>query len=408
MSKILKSWAGEEALMKFAVLNVGTPWYDIETGERQGYAEWKPAVMQETGGDFLLAKHEDVHRLLYDLAVKAGAEIIFGAQVAGVTPSEEMPSITLANGETHRADVIIAADGPNSFIRGMILEGEESPRPEGHTIFGGIIPAADMQDDEEFKSLVGSPEWPIFMGNNRSMNVHPVSAHKEFSLQIYWPNDDVAPEANPTDDWFEVVTTDAINLDSCGPNASNRVRRLIEKCPRLAKCRYMRWPSQIEYWSDVPGRIVLVGESAHPWMPGGTQAACMALEDAAVFAALFSRLQNTKQIGAFVGAYQELREDRVASVKDIDISNALMCWLPPGPDRDARNADFRQSRSEWDEGILQREFEGISSLFGYEALDATEEWWVNWGRFNLKESGETEKIDYGLGTMALDGVKVGA
>lgn len=155
----------------------------------------------------------------------------------------------------------------------------------------------------------------------------------------------------------------------------------------------MRWPSQIEYWSDVPGRIVLVGESAHPWMvslhvaqcpsvrtlmwapdaqPGGTQAACMALEDAAVFAALFSRLQNTKQIGAFVGAYQELREDRVTSVKDIDISNALMCWLPPGPDRDARNADFRQSRSEWDEGILQREFEGISSLFGYEALDATE------------------------------------
>lgn len=105
-----------------------------------------------------VVQHEDVHRLLYDLAVKAGAEIIFGAQVAGVTPSEEMPSITLANGETHRADVIIAADGPNSFIRGMILEGEESPRPEGHTIFGGIIPAADMQDDEEFKSLVGSPE----------------------------------------------------------------------------------------------------------------------------------------------------------------------------------------------------------------------------------------------------------
>lgn len=33
---------------------------------------------------------------------------------------------------------------------------------------------------------------------------------------------------------------------------------------------------------------------------------------------------------------------------------------------------------------------------------------MNWGRFNLKESGETEKIDYGLGTMALDGVKVGA
>lgn len=98
----------------------------------------------------------------------------------------------------------------------------------------------------------------------------------------------------------------------------------------------------------------------------------MALEDAAVFAALFARLQTAKQIGAFVGAYQEIREDRVATVKEMDVSNALMCWLPPGPERDERNAGFRQSRSEWDEGILQREFEGISTLFGYEALDATE------------------------------------
>ena len=80
MSKILKSWAGEEALKKFAVLNIGTPWYDsessmaihsivdsqypVETGERQGYAEWKPAVMQETGGDFLCAKvRRSIHRI---------------------------------------------------------------------------------------------------------------------------------------------------------------------------------------------------------------------------------------------------------------------------------------------------------------------------------------------------------
>ena len=75
MSKILKKWAGGEELAKTAVLNVATPWYDcacqassphrsvanasprvVTTGERMGEALWRPAVMAETGGDFLLMK----------------------------------------------------------------------------------------------------------------------------------------------------------------------------------------------------------------------------------------------------------------------------------------------------------------------------------------------------------------
>lgn len=30
--------------------------YLVETGEKMGYAEWKPAVMKETGGEFLVMK----------------------------------------------------------------------------------------------------------------------------------------------------------------------------------------------------------------------------------------------------------------------------------------------------------------------------------------------------------------
>lgn len=76
MSKILKKWAGGEELAKTAVLNIATPWYDCEcahcfsrraeeltiarrlvhTGEKMGAAQWRPAVMAETGGDFLLMK----------------------------------------------------------------------------------------------------------------------------------------------------------------------------------------------------------------------------------------------------------------------------------------------------------------------------------------------------------------
>jgi salicylate hydroxylase len=80
MSKILKKWAGANELAKTAVLNVATPWYNrtyhvhvlcrcaanarsdvVSTGERMGTALWRPAVMAETGGDFLLMKVRSLH-----------------------------------------------------------------------------------------------------------------------------------------------------------------------------------------------------------------------------------------------------------------------------------------------------------------------------------------------------------
>lgn len=96
----------------------------------------------------------------------------------------------------------------------------------------------------------------------------------------------------------------------------------------------------------------------------------MALEDAAVLGTIFARLKKEEQIGAFVNAFQEIREDRTQVVNNVDVSNAILVRLPPGPERDARDASIRQSRKDWDEGALQREFEGVAALFAYEAPDA--------------------------------------
>ena len=107
--------------------------------------------------------------------------------------------------------------------------------------------------------------------------------------------------------------------------------------------------------------------------PGGTHGPAMALEDAAVFAALFSRLRREEQIGAFISAYQEIREARTVEVRRMDVSNAALVRMPPGPERDQRDESIRHARGEWNDGDeLQREFEGVAALFGYEALDAAD------------------------------------
>lgn len=98
----------------------------------------------------------------------------------------------------------------------------------------------------------------------------------------------------------------------------------------------------------------------------------MALEDAAVFGTLFGNLSSWSQVPTFLNAYQEIRHRRTTEVNGMDVSNAAFVRLPPGPERDARNADIKLTRDLWDDGSLKREFEGLAQLFCYEAADAAQ------------------------------------
>lgn len=98
--------------------------------------------------------------MLHDLAVSAGAQIQFDAAVTAVIPDETRPSITLASGETHSADVVIGADGVTSLVRDSIFgEGEEVVgRRQGLTCLGAVIPGEEMEKDPELAAWLKSDE----------------------------------------------------------------------------------------------------------------------------------------------------------------------------------------------------------------------------------------------------------
>ena len=160
-------------------------------------------------------------------------------------------------------------------------------------------------------------------------------------------------------------------------------------------------------WVDSSGRIVLLGDAAHPSIvspreslpyqlltdtqPGGQNITSIAVEDAVVFGCLFSHLRSMEQVPSFLSAYQELRQQRCEMVGRSDLKSAGLMSLPPGPAADARDENMRRQLQEWDEGMLKASFEEIAEIFGYDAGDAAEEWWINWGRFQQiagEESGD--------------------
>ena len=60
--------------------------------------------------------------------------------------------------------------------------------------------------------------------------------------------------------------------------------------------------------------------------------------------------------------------------------------MPPGPQRDARDEYMRMQkelgRSNWEdcsESYLLKSWEEFCGIFGYDAFDDADTWWVEWG-----------------------------
>lgn len=148
------------------------------------------------------------------------------------------------------------------------------------------------------------------------------------------------------------------------------------------------------------------------YQPANTHSASLAMEDAVVFGVLFSRLRSHHQIPILTEAFQDLRIGRCKTVNEGEKSNAHLVWLPPGKDRDMRDAYMRKSMAaasaHWDDNKLREQWEEVAGNFGYSARDAAEDWWVNWG--SLRERSQSvNPLDFKFQTTittAIDKVEI--
>lgn len=115
--------------------------------------------------------------MLYDLAIASGVQITYNTQVISILPprtsaasssisvplSPEIgrPSVTVHNGETFHADVIIGADGNGSIVRPFVEDVPPVSPPTPLVVYTGTIPMEVMLKDALTKDVVAmrAPYW---------------------------------------------------------------------------------------------------------------------------------------------------------------------------------------------------------------------------------------------------------
>ena len=119
--------------------------------------------------------------------------------------------------------------------------------------------------------------------------------------------------------------------------------------------------------------------------PGTIQGTAMAVEDGAVLARLFSHLSEERQIGSFLNAFQELRQERVKAVRQGEFHSVM--YMTAGDEvAQARDENMRRKAAAG-KNVLDGDGDGDAAqiweeyrvIFGYDCEDEADDWWVQWG-----------------------------
>ncbi|KAF8442090.1 hypothetical protein L210DRAFT_3477716 [Boletus edulis BED1] len=390
--KILYKWGLKDALDAISVESRSFEMDKYETGEVLGTHVWDEDIFTATGGAFLLCHHADLRQLLYDAAIEAGAKIHSGVKVVSVDCNA--CQVTLSSGAKLRADVLVGADGCSGLmsqaVTGKNVFGDASP----HCLFyNTTVPVELMQRDPALADLcISKYKSFVWLGHNAGVTGFHLllqGGKAEFALHIW---------AQPSRYEGEHCTAEV---------SPKEMRKQLGHCePRLLKLATLaKSPARVQVkiipplanWVHPSGRVLIIGEAAHPLPAGSIQSGALAVEDSAVLAKLFSHLRSEDQIPTFLYALQELREGRCASVVKCEQDNLFFQMMPHGPQQERRDNMLRKlvakGRTRLSGAEPFDQWEQVKALFGYDPEDQADDWWVKWGILRERAKDRTRDLE---------------
>ncbi|KAJ6483920.1 hypothetical protein C8R45DRAFT_999728 [Mycena sanguinolenta] len=396
--KILFDWGLEEEIRANSVVGEGFTVHKYagkDSGrDYLGTHRWDPELLSEARGDFLQMRHRDILRILYDAALREPSTrrrqnghtsgptvtIEFGAEV--VSADFDECSVTLKSGAVHRGDVLIGADGASGYIRQRLLAEEDDPRSEeltGLAVYSAIIPKKLALTDPEIAKLYEYPQSNMVtfsVGSNRGAQAFLAGRDEDVVFWVYTPD---SPQDGTWTQPAELNIQDIVG--QCDP--------LIAKLAALAgpaTCVQIKNHHELQSWVSKSGRVAVLGEAAHPFPIISLHTYSIAIEDGAFIGTIFSHTRDPARIMEFLHAFQEHRKPRCMHIDQSEKQYIAVMALPDGPLQAARDAAMRANeaagRNVMDSGDvdLQQMWDDMRMVFGYEAPDDANEWWVSWGR----------------------------
>ena len=266
----------------------------------------------EDQGYFFLHR-ADLIDILLRAAQGAGVVVETGQPVASISDG----AVTLKNGTSQKAALVVAADGLHSVGR-KFLNGTSAPFFTGQVAWRAVVP-----------NTIDHPEVArVHMAPRRHIVSYPLRGGEFVNLAAVQERADWSEEG-----WSHLDSPD--NVRAIFADFSPLVKNMMDAVQVTGKWGLFRHPVAPHWHGDA---VALLGDAAHPTLPFMAQGAVMAIEDAWVLAA---SLAQTSTLPEGLAAYQLARRDRVSKIVETANKNAWRYHLSFPPLRFAAHSAMR-------------------------------------------------------------------
>jgi len=240
----------------------------------------------------------DLHAILL-AAVRAmdPQAVVSAKRLVGAVLDPDGATAAFADGDAARADILIGADGARSSVRRLLFE-DSSPQFAGQIAFRCLIPR------EIAAPCLSAGNAAVFLGPGRVFNRYLIRQGTLVNViglaqSDLWRNEGWNTPATPEEfiGVFEGFHEDVLGLVARAPPESLIKWGLFVREP-------------LNGWSS--GRVILIGDAAHPILPFLGLGAALAIEDGLVLARAIAT--GASPPAAFA-AFERARTERVETVR---------------------------------------------------------------------------------------------
>ncbi|KAJ5095064.1 hypothetical protein N7532_007355 [Penicillium argentinense] len=266
---------------------------------------------------WLLVHRAHFHEGLKNAAQAPGrghpAVLHTASKVIDVDPHQA--TVTLENDEVYTGDVLIGADGAHSLTRTKLPQGKEiHPRSSGKNAFRFLMTRQQALDDPETNSIArdfGAVD--MWDSSERRVVIYPCANNELLNFVCIHPDSLTTIDVGG-DEYNQQIGKDT--LLQVYKEFNPQVRRLLEKAdPATLKL----WPlldmQTLPSW--VEGRLAVLGDAVHPFLPYRASGGAMAIEDAVSIAVMLPRGISVDEVPERLKVYEKARHTRATTIQEM-------------------------------------------------------------------------------------------
>ncbi|GJE95031.1 FAD-dependent monooxygenase [Phanerochaete sordida] len=268
-----------------------------------GASEHPRRLREATGHPLMAVRRPLMHARIIDFARQLGVPIEFGHNLEALEQNDDGVTVTFANGVKETFSFVVGCDGLHSKTRACLF-GDMPAEYTGVTYCGGISPTPDLWEcKKDPADLYGNGAYMIAipMGDNITL----------------WAVVQREPEAK--EQWRAI---DAAGVEEFKKNSPfvgwpYGAGELVKNSTKIVKYGIYDRP-ELKAWHQ--GRVLLVGDAAHPTSPHTAQGANQAYEDIDLLMELLKKHNPSAELPStpmLEAVFTELERTRIPRTSDL-------------------------------------------------------------------------------------------